>query len=90
MPNDAPQVHHRPSNAVLWALLGLALIAAAFDLWDGYTAKTISTVGFVVGLASLLQARRYESSRWRMVAKLAFTLAIAAMLYRLAAWQGWM
>ena len=85
-----PNVHHRPSNALLWVLLGLALIATAIDLWDGYTAKTISSVGFMVGLASLLQARRYESSRWRMVAKLAFTLAIAAMLYRLAAWQGWL
>jgi hypothetical protein len=80
---------HWPSNAVLLVLLVLAAVALAIDLWDGHPLKTLSSAGIVVGLGTLLQARRFESSRWRMVAVLAFTLSVAALLVRLALWQGW-
>jgi hypothetical protein len=76
-------------NAVVWVVLALASIALVVDLVDGYWPKTISTALIVVALVALLLARRYHSSRWRMVMLVAFTLAVAALIGRFAAWQGW-
>jgi hypothetical protein len=79
----------RPGNAVVWVLLALASIALVVDLVDGYWPRTISTALIVVALVALLLARRYHSSRWRMVMLVAFTLAVAALVGRFAVWQGW-
>ena len=80
----------RPANAVVWVLLSLASIALVVDLLDGYWPKTMSTALIVFALVALLLARRYNSSRWRIVMLVAFTLAVAALIGRFAAWQGWM
>lgn len=80
----------RPGNTIVWVLLALASIALVVDLLDGYWPKTLSTALIVVGLAALVLARHYQSSRWRMVMLVAFTLALAALIGRLAVWQGWL
>jgi len=81
---------HRPGNAIVWVLFALASIALVVDLLDGYWPKTLSTALIVVGLTALLFARHYQSSRWRMVMLVAFSLALAALIGRLAVWQGWL
>lgn len=81
---------HRPGKTIVWVLLALATIALVVDMLDGYWPKTLSTALIVVGLTALLFARHYQSSRWRMVMLVAFTLALAAMIGRLAVWQGWL
>lgn len=74
----------------MWVLLVLATIALVVDVLDGYWPKTLSTALIVVGLAALVLARHYQSSRWRMVMLVAFSLALAALIGRLAVWQGWL
>lgn len=81
---------HRPGKTIVWVLLALASIALVVDLLDGYWPKTLSTALIVLGLAALVLARHYQSSRWRMVMLVAFTLALAALIGRLAVWQGWL
>jgi len=43
----------------------------------------------VLGIVTLLFARRYHSSHWRMAMLMTFTLATLALFARLAFWQGW-
>ena len=79
----------RPSNTIVIVFLVLASTAAAIDIWDGYWAKAASSLLIVLGIVALLFARRYSSSRWRVVMLMAFTLSILALFARLALWQGW-
>jgi len=89
MSDTVPKVNHWPSNAVLIILLVLACLSWAIDIWDGYWPKTVSSGLIVLGIVALIYARRYNSSRWRVVMMIAFTLAVVAILARLAFWQGW-
>jgi hypothetical protein len=70
-------------------LLGIALVGLGIDLWDGYWPKTLSSALIVTGLVALLLARRFQSSRWRMIMLLSLSLAVAVMLARFLNWQGW-
>ena len=89
MSDTNTKVNHWPSNAVLIILLVLACASVAIDIWDGYWPKTVSSGLIVLGIVALMYARRYHSSRWRVIMMIAFTLAAVAMLGRLALWQGW-
>ena len=70
-------------------LVCAASLALAVDIWDGQTAKTISSAAILAGVLAWWRARRFHSARWRTAAWAAFGLAVAAFAYRFLSWQGW-
>lgn len=88
-PNTAKRIDPR-QNGILWLFLALAIVALAIDLMDGDGPKAVSSALIVAGLVALALARRYRSSRWRIVMLLSFTLAVGMLVVRLAYWHGWL
>ena len=67
----------------------LALVALIIDLFDGYTPKTLTSMGLLVGLVALLVMRLtgIQALRWLAIAGL--LLCIGSAVYRAALHQGW-
>ncbi len=82
-PRNLPKI-----DLVLYVLTVLALIGVVIDLIDGYWLKTISSVFLFVGLIASIQWRRYRSRRWRTLAWISFSVAVAALVFRFASYYG--
>ncbi|MBK9194210.1 MAG: hypothetical protein IPO17_04305 [Flavobacteriales bacterium] len=45
------------SNLILWIVVLISIVALIVDLFDGYTPKTLTSLGLVIGLGAVLGGR---------------------------------
>ncbi len=77
------------SNTVLWVVVILAVVALILDLIDGYTPKMLTSLGLLVGLASILLVRLTGKRVFNWLAIAGFLVCIGSAGYRTALHQGW-
>ena len=77
------------SNTILWIVVVLAIVALIIDLVDGYTPKTLTSLGLLVGLSGLLLVRLTRKSVFNWLAVAGFLICIGSAIYRAALHQGW-
>lgn len=77
------------SNAVLWVVVILAIAALIIDLIDGYTPKTLTSLGLLVGIGGVLLVRVTGKRGFNWLAIAGFLVCIGSVVYRAAVHQGW-
>lgn len=77
------------SHLLLWAMLLLAAVALVIDLVDGYTPKTMTSLGLLIGLAGFLLVRLSNRTVFNWLAIGGLVLCIGSAVYRAAVYQGW-
>lgn len=77
------------SNTILWILVILAIVALIIDLIDGYTPKTLTSLGLLVGLASILLVRLTGKRAFNWLAVVGFVVCIGSAAFRAAVHQRW-
>lgn len=77
------------SNLILWIVVLIAIVALIVDLFDGYTPKTLTSLGLVIGLGAVLGGRLtgMRSFTWLSIA--GFLMCVGSAVYRAALHQGW-
>lgn len=85
MPTASPARSH----LVLWIVVACAAVAHIIDLIDGYTPKTLTSLGLLVGLGGILLTRMTGARAFNWLAVAGLSLCIGSVCYRAALHQGW-
>lgn len=77
------------SNTILWIVVLVAIIALIIDLIDGYTPKTLTSLGLLIGLGAVLGGRLTGMWAFTWLSIAGFLMCVGSAVYRAALHQGW-
>ncbi len=91
--NTSPMENQGPptkrSNTILWIVVLVAIVALVIDLIDGYTPKTLTSLGLLIGLGAVLGGRLTGMRGFTWLSIAGFLVCIGSAVYRAALHQGW-
>lgn len=87
MSTSAPATARK--HLVLYILLLLAGVALVIDLIDGYTPKTMTSLGLLIGVGGMLLVRVTGRPAFNWLALAGLLVCIGSAGYRAAVYQGW-
>jgi len=77
------------SNLILWIVVLISIVALIVDLFDGYTPKTLTSLGLVIGLGAVLGGRLTGMRAFTWLSIAGFLMCVGNAVYRAALHQGW-